>query len=112
MPTKFINKVFHPEIQLVKEGKGSKEEGAEAEGEYCLEEEKGGDTDITNTNDADLQTTAEIAADTGGNEANGNNGDVSIDTGNATATADVFNLVNTNVIDSNGLSVLLSNFGR
>jgi len=81
------------------EGKGERDEST---GEYCIEE-------IENQNTANLQNTAELEAGTGDNEANGNNGDASIDTGDAQAMLDLFNLVNTNIIDSQGLLVLLSN---
>lgn len=90
------------------EGKGGKEENEGGEDEECVSG-SGGETDIENNNDANAQNNADIGADTGDNEASGNNGSSTIETGDALAILDLFNLINTNVIDSNGLFVLLSN---
>ena len=91
--------------------KGSKEED---DGEIdCIEENDGvGILETQNQNDANVQNVADIGANTGENDASGNNGSSIIDTGDATAIADIFNLINTNIIDSNGLVVLLSNLKK
>ena len=88
------------------EGKGSKEKD---EGEEECVSGGSGDTEIENNNTADVGNEADINANTGDNEASGNNGSSTIDTGDAVAILDLFNLINTNIIDSNGLFVLLSN---
>lgn len=95
-----------------KESKAEEEEGGEEEVRCIEEDESGGDTEVENQNAATVANTADIQADTGDNEASGNNGSSTIDTGDATAILDVFNLVNTNIIDSNGLIVLLSNLKK
>lgn len=55
----------------------------------------------SSTNNATTTTNVEVTADTGNNNANGNT--VSIDTGEAVAISNVLNVVNTNVINSDGL---------
>ncbi|HEX9721790.1 MAG TPA: hypothetical protein VGA53_00850 [Candidatus Paceibacterota bacterium] len=89
------------------EGKGEKDEKGEEE-EECASGGSG-DTEIENNNTAEAGNEADIQANTGDNEASGNNGSSTIDTGDAVAVLDLFNLINTNIIDSNGLFVLLSN---
>jgi uncharacterized repeat protein (TIGR01451 family) len=58
--------------------------------------------DIQATNTATSTTAATSSADTGNNTGSGG-GAVTIDTGDAIAFADVLNVVNTNIIDSDGL---------
>jgi len=112
LPPLCSDKTRKDEGKEKKESKAEAEEGGEEE-VRCIEEDKsGGDTEVENQNDATVENTADIQADTGDNEASGNNGSSTIDTGDATAILDVFNLVNTNIIDSNGLIVLLSNLKK
>ena len=56
---------------------------------------------ITNVNDATSQNGMSVIAETGENQANNNRGDVVIDTGNTLAVANIFNLINTNIVGSN-----------
>lgn len=69
-----------------------------------------GDTEIHNTNTANIQNTVIVRANSGGNTADNNEGAV-IDTGDAYAASNVVNIANTNIIDSNYLLLSLSNFG-
>lgn len=60
------------------------------------------DNYVTQKNVADVDNDVDVDADTGDNDASFNNGgDVIIDTGNATTTVDVDNLVNFNSADLN-----------
>lgn len=68
------------------------------------------DTTASTTNDAVVENEAEVTAETGNNTAN-NNDNVSITTGDATAVANVLNVVNTNIFDSEGLFLFLDNLG-
>jgi len=67
-------------------------------------------TDITieNENDAEVDNIEGIDAETGENEAN-NNSNTIIETGDAIAVANVINVVNTNIVNSDGFLVFLSN---
>ena len=67
------------------------------------------DVDVENNNEAVVENIVEVSAGTGGNNASGNQNSI-IDTGNAIAQANVLNIVNTNIIDSSGLFVLLNKF--
>lgn len=55
---------------------------------------------VANQNQADLETNLDVEAFSGGNQASGNGGVAIIKTGNATALANVVNLVNTNLLGS------------
>ena len=65
------------------------------------------DTTVTNDNTAELGLTAEVSAQTGDNSAV-NNHEVLIDTGNAISTANIVNVVNTNIFNSTGMFYLLN----
>lgn len=67
--------------------------------------------DIDNTNGAVATTTAAAQASTGGNEASSTAGNVSIQTGDGTATVNLVNVVNTNITGSDGLFLLLNALG-
>lgn len=67
-----------------------------------------GTTTVTNTNDADINNQATTTAETGDNTADDSVGDVSIDTSNAVATAQVINVVNTNIFNSYGFFLFLN----
>jgi uncharacterized repeat protein (TIGR01451 family) len=72
----------------------------------------GGTMTVQNTNDATVTNTVIARANTGGNTASSSDsGDANISTGDAYASANVFNLVNSNFINSNYLLVALNNFG-
>jgi len=80
-------------------GDGS-ENQALAETEVSLE--------ISNFNEADLTNNVSVSANSGENEIIG---DGEIQTGNAAATANLLNLVNTNIFGSNWLLLVINNFG-
>ncbi len=67
---------------------------------------------IEGTTENSASTTNESAtgASTGDNGASGNGGDASITTGTAAASANVLNVVNTNILNSSGFFFLLNNF--
>lgn len=59
-------------------------------------------------NDVNINNNIDVIANTGGNSSSGDNG--SIDTGTAYASANIVNLANTNIIDSNYLLLTFDNF--
>lgn len=63
---------------------------------------------LQNNNTVALTNSVVVRASTGGNSISG---DGSINTGNAYAAANVVNLVNTNIVDSNYLLLSFNNFG-
>lgn len=65
-----------------------------------------------NTNAAELDTSATSTSATGENAADNNSGDALIASGDANAAANVVNLVNTNIVDSGGLFMLLNIFAQ
>ncbi len=65
---------------------------------------------ISNTNEATTTNDVIVRAHTGGNVAS-STGDALIETGNAYASANVLNMINTNFVDSHYLLVALNNFG-
>ncbi len=68
-------------------------------------------TTIENENSADIKNNATTTADTGNNEANNNgSGGAAINTGNAYATANIVNVANTNILNSEGMLLFLNNF--
>ncbi len=69
-------------------------------------------TTIDTTNNAQITNTVVVRSSTGGNDASGDGGDASITTGNAYAAANVINVANTNIIDSNYLMMVVNNFGN
>ena len=70
-----------------------------------------GDLSVQNENAATVTNDVVARAQTGGNFASGNAGDGTILTGDANAAANVLNIVNTNVVGSNYLLLVLNNFG-
>lgn len=68
--------------------------------------------DIENDNEATLTNNVDITASTGNNSASNNNGSGTIETGNATAIANVVNFVNTNIIGRNWLFAMVNIFGN
>lgn len=56
---------------------------------------------VDNNNNADVSNNADISASTGSNTGNNNLGNVDLNTGDATAMANLVNLLNTNVVGSN-----------
>ena len=67
---------------------------------------------VNNTNNADIVNSMIIRASTGENSANGNGGDSLIDTGNAYASANIINVANTNIINSEYLVLTFNNIGN
>lgn len=70
----------------------------------------GAEVHVSADNDATVLNSVIVRAMTGGNSAEGEGG-ASIDTGNAYATGNAVNLVNSNIINSNYLLVSLNSFG-
>ncbi len=68
-------------------------------------------TTIQGDNTASTTNNVDVSASTGSNSASGNSGNASIQTGTGIASANVINVVNTNIIDSTGLFLFLSNLG-
>ena len=66
-------------------------------------------TNIENINTAEITNDVVVRSSTGNNSANGD-GSI-INTGNAYAAANVVNVVNTNIIDSNYALMIFNNFG-
>lgn len=65
---------------------------------------------VDNENLACLVNQTTAVADTGGNEASGNDGSATIETGDAFASANAFNLVNTNIVGSQFLVIVINIF--
>lgn len=81
------------------------------EGEVC--DEPGGKTNsstivASTTNEANLASQSTTTATSGDNVAEGGQGTSTVKTGDATATANVINLVNTNIFNSTGLILFLN----
>lgn len=64
--------------------------------------------EISTTNEATASATESVTASTGGNSAQGNAGDVQIQTGNALAYANLFNLINTNIVGTDFVILVLN----
>jgi hypothetical protein len=73
----------------------------------------GGDTTLTinNDNSATVSNDVSVTASTGNNSATASSGSATVTTGNAYASANVVNVVNTNLTDSNYLILAVNNFG-
>ena len=74
------------------------------------------ETVVVQSNDANISNEVDASADTGGNEASQNNGDVSIETGDIQAAVEIENSANTSVVDigeccPDDTSVVVSNNG-
>lgn len=67
-----------------------------------------GETDIDATNNATTTATTTADALTGENTAEGDEGSASISTGNAVASGNAINVINTNIIDSTGMLLFLN----
>lgn len=65
-------------------------------------------TSVGNSNLADVENNISLLSDTGNNEIEGENG--SIKTGNANASADIFNMVNTNITGRNWYFAVINIF--
>ncbi|MBP6881024.1 MAG: hypothetical protein KBC35_00135 [Candidatus Pacebacteria bacterium] len=76
-------------------------DGSSSENAIYLDVSSEDGLEVTATNTATTTTEVEVLADTGENVASGSN--VSIDTGDAVAYADILTVVNTNIVDSDGL---------
>ncbi len=81
--------------------------GCALDDEECLENDT--TVTITNENNAVVNNDVNVTANTGGNTAN-SNGDASVNTGDAYASANVLNLVNTNITNSNYLLMTVNSF--
>lgn len=66
---------------------------------------------VSNDNKAIIKNTATATANTGGNIANGNTGGAGITTGNAISRANIFNLLNLNIVGDNWFFGIVNNFG-
>ena len=67
-------------------------------------------TNVENINTAEIVNNVVVRSSTGDNSASGD--DSAINTGNAYASANVVNVANTNIIDSNYALVVVNNFGN
>lgn len=68
---------------------------------------------ISNTNDADVSNLASAQANTGNNEISATGKEtVSVTTGNANARANIFNLINTNIVGNNWLFAIVNIMGK
>lgn len=67
---------------------------------------------LIDTNTATVTNEMLVRAATGGNDAQSEGGDASVASGNAYAAANLVNLVNTNILDSQYLLVSFNNFGN
>jgi uncharacterized repeat protein (TIGR01451 family) len=82
---------YDGETTTFQTGSGSQNNNsANGESEYL--------TTICNINEAEVENNINVSASTGENTASNNKGDVSIKTGTATALANLFNLVNLNIM--------------
>jgi hypothetical protein len=66
---------------------------------------------VSNQNIAEVTNTVSVTASTGNNTADAGSGDATIQTGDAYASANVVNVVNTNIVNSNYLLLSVNNFG-
>jgi len=95
------NEVNRNLVAFEREGsEGETEVAAEENAETAVEGENGSEATIENQNEGVLTNQAAVAAVTGENQANENGGDASIETGEALAWANLFNLLNTNLVGS------------
>ena len=85
--------------------------GGSATGGCSLSSCPDGNLTVTNGNDATVNNDITVNASTGGNSAQSGSGDSSILTGDAYASANVINVVNTNIVNSNYLLIAANNFG-
>ena len=69
-------------------------------------------TSVTNKNRASIENRIGVGADTGGNEVNNNGGLSSIQTGNAYASSNVTNIVNTNILNTDSFNLLIRVHGN
>ncbi len=87
---------------------------AEVEGGCALDDDEclAKDTTVTinNTNNAVVNNDVTVTANTGSNTASSENGDASVSTGDAYASANVVNIVNTNITDTNYLLLTVNSF--
>ncbi|MCD6500633.1 DUF11 domain-containing protein [bacterium] len=69
-----------------------------------------GNTNIVNSNEGQIENEVYVAANTGGNQANGSS--TVIRTGNANVKTNNLNIVNSNLQDNNWLFIGINNFGK
>jgi hypothetical protein len=67
--------------------------------------------DVFNSNTADMKNSAIADAETGNNVAEGNSGDASVISGDATSSANVKSIVNTNIVKNNFFFLMINNMG-
>lgn len=72
----------------------------------------GGIVNVFSKNTAYVENNAAAIADTGGNSISGESGDASIKTGNATAWANIFNFINTNIVGNNWMLGIVNVMGE
>jgi len=73
--------------------------------------ESGDDLTYNNENTVSIVNDVIVRSSTGANSASDNGGDATVLTGDAYATANVINIANSNIIDSNYLLMVVNNFG-
>jgi|GEM_PF-4045745 len=69
-------------------------------------------TAVTNTNQSEVTSNVTTTADSGGNQASKNDGDVTIETGPTLADAITLNFINTNLVGNNFIFLLINNLGH
>lgn len=74
-----------------------------------VEDNEPSTVEIENANEGTLVNQADVLADTGENQANENEGNATIETGEALAYANILNLLNTNIVGSD-FEILLLNY--
>lgn len=95
-------------IQFVSEGDGT----TLSQAEQLLQEYNSSHFAAISTSTASVENNVDVAADTGNNMATTTNGSASIATGNAYASANVVNLVNTNIVGQNWIFGVFNIFGN
>ncbi|MEK7510092.1 MAG: hypothetical protein AAB567_00840 [Patescibacteria group bacterium] len=99
------------------------EDGSSRSPDPAIQEQVSGDTSdaqaeanehsevqLEGENEAKVVNTTEVESQTGGNTVTEDGEDAAIQSGQAQASATVVNVVNANILDSNGLFLLFSNF--
>lgn len=76
--------------------------------EGCLPE----NLSVTSENSADIENTVGASADSGGNEATGNDGASTINTGNAASASNVMTVANTNILGNNLMLIYVRTMGK
>ena len=96
-------------FSTVEESQSNQPEESPCSGGECIS--SNATTTITNTNDAEIVNDVIVRANTGSNSAESTSGNAAAVTGDAHAAANVLNVANTNIVDSNYLLLSFNNIG-